>query len=80
VVRVDHPYAEAPPLLAGLFVKVEIQGAELPDAAVIARSLIRDGDLVWVLDQEQRIGFLSFLTIFRLSIFHCHGPTTHCRI
>jgi len=66
VVRVDHPYAEAPPLLAGLFVKVAIQGTVLTDTAVISRSLIRDGDLVWVLDQEQKIRFQP-VTVARFS-------------
>ena len=48
VVRVDKPYAKKPPLPVGLFVTVDIEGRTLPDAAVIPRSALRQGDVVWV--------------------------------
>ena len=57
VVRVDKPYAKKPPLAIGLFVRVEIQGRTIPDLAVIPRSALRQGDVVWVVDKEDRLRF-----------------------
>ena len=57
VVRVDHPYREKPPMAMGLFVSVEIQGRPLPDAAVIPREALRQGDIVYLVDEE---GVLHF--------------------
>lgn len=57
VVRVEKPYASKPPLVAGLFVTVEIQGRTLENAAVIPRSALRDNNLVWVVDQAGQLVF-----------------------
>ncbi len=57
VVRVDRPYATRPPLAVGLFVTVDITGRTLPAAAVIPRAALRQGDIVWVVDEE---GILHF--------------------
>ena len=56
VVRVNKPYARKPPLAIGLFVKVEIEGITLPDAALIPRSALRQDRMVWVV----RDGRLTF--------------------
>ncbi len=57
VVRVDNPYARKPPLAAGLFAQVEIVGRTLEAAAFLPRAALRPGDTVWVVDDEQRLGF-----------------------
>lgn len=57
IVRVDKPYATKPPLAVGLFVTVDITGRTLPDAVVIPRAALRQGDIVWVVDEE---GILRF--------------------
>jgi len=57
VVRVKNPYATKPPLAVGLFVHVSIAGRRLPEAAVIPRSALRQGDVVWVVDQDNRLYF-----------------------
>lgn len=57
VVRVNNPYAARPPLAAGLFVRVEIKGRQLPDLAVIPRSALRQGGIVWVVDSEDRLHY-----------------------
>jgi len=57
VVRVEKPYHTKPPLAAGLFVKVEIQGRKLEAATVIPRSALRENNIVWVVDEN---GLLSF--------------------
>jgi RND family efflux transporter MFP subunit len=57
IVRVDRPYATKPPLAIGLFVTVDINGRALPDAAVIPRAALRQGDIVWIVDDE---GILHF--------------------
>lgn len=60
VARVEHPYAEDPPLAVGLFVSAEILGRRVEDAFVVPRSALRegpDGDEVLVVDDESRIRF-----------------------
>jgi RND family efflux transporter MFP subunit len=48
VVRVEKPYEKKPPLAAGLFVRVEIQGKALNGATVLPRTSLHDGNVVWV--------------------------------
>jgi RND family efflux transporter MFP subunit len=57
IVRVDRPYDARPPLAMGLFVRVEIEGIELPAAAWLPRSSVHEGDIVYVVDGESRIRF-----------------------
>ena len=60
VIRVDKPYETKPPLAAGLFVTVEIEGRTLENAAVIPRSALRGNNVVWVVDKN---GLLKFRTV-----------------
>ncbi|MBE9546029.1 MAG: efflux RND transporter periplasmic adaptor subunit [Proteobacteria bacterium] len=57
IVRVDKPYARKPPLAMGLFVTVEIEGRVLPAAAVIPRTALHQGNVVWVVNGD---GVLRF--------------------
>ena len=57
VVRVEKPYATRPPLAVGLFVAVTIEGHILPNAAVIPRSGLRQGHVVWIVDKNDRLHF-----------------------
>jgi multidrug efflux pump subunit AcrA (membrane-fusion protein) len=57
VVRVEKPYATKPPLVAGLFVSVEIKGHTLENAVVIPRSALRDNRIVWVVDDGGQLSF-----------------------
>ncbi|HOP41209.1 MAG TPA: efflux RND transporter periplasmic adaptor subunit [Syntrophales bacterium] len=57
IVRVEKPYATKPPLAIGLFVTVDISGRMLPDAAVIPRAALHQGDIVWIVDDS---GILHF--------------------
>jgi RND family efflux transporter MFP subunit len=57
VVRVEKPYATRPPLAAGLFVTVEIQGRTLKNAAVIPRSALRDNSTVWIVNERGQLVF-----------------------
>jgi RND family efflux transporter MFP subunit len=57
VVRVKKPYTTKPPLAVGLFVPVEIAGRVLPQATVIPRSALRQGDVVWVVEESGRLNF-----------------------
>ncbi|MGD8513200.1 MAG: efflux RND transporter periplasmic adaptor subunit [Deltaproteobacteria bacterium] len=57
IIRVDKPYATRPPLAMGLFVTVEIEGRRLPKAAVIPRPALHENDVVWVVDEENRLRF-----------------------
>lgn len=57
VVRVDKPYVRKPPLAMGLFVTVEIEGRILPNATVIPRAALHQGNVVWVVNGD---GVLRF--------------------
>jgi RND family efflux transporter MFP subunit len=57
VIRVDKPYATRPPLVAGLFVTVEIQGRTLENSALIPRAALRDDNQVWVVDNSGKLTF-----------------------
>ncbi|NVL91064.1 MAG: efflux RND transporter periplasmic adaptor subunit, partial [Desulfobacterales bacterium] len=57
VVRVEKPYAKKPPLAAGLFVTVDIKGRTLLNAAIIPRSALHQGNVVWVVDKDGRLCF-----------------------
>jgi RND family efflux transporter MFP subunit len=57
VVQVKDPYAEKPPLAVGLFVTVDIQGRTLPSAAPIPRAALREGNMVWVVENDERLRF-----------------------
>ena len=60
IIRIDKPYATKPPLAVGLFVTVDIMGRILPDAAVIPRAALHQGNIVWTVNNE---GVLSFRTV-----------------
>ena len=56
-VRVENPYATKPPLVAGLFVTVEITGHTIENAAVIPRAALRQNNTVWVVDEKGQLTF-----------------------
>ena len=57
LVRVEKAYEKKPPLAIGMFVTVEIQGRTLPEVAVIPRAALRQGNTLWLVDEN---GFLRF--------------------
>ena len=57
VVRVEKPYAKKPPLVFGLFVKVNIEGRMIPNGAVIPRAALHQGNIVWVVGEDSRLQF-----------------------
>jgi len=65
VVRVEKPYATKPPLVAGLFVTVEIKGHTLENAMVIPRAALRDNSMVWVVADGGQLSFRK-VTVARL--------------
>ncbi len=55
VVLVENPFAGTegrPPLLAGTFVDVVIEGHEVEDAVVVSRHALREGGKVWVVEGD----------------------------
>lgn len=65
VVRVDQPGARgtplsgdpgaAPPLLVGMYATVDIAGADAGPHALVPRRALRDGDVLWLLGEGDRI-------------------------
>ena len=71
LVEVADPLALAkqsqgqPKLLLGSYVRVEIAGTTLPLAAMIERDLVRDGDRVWVMDEQGNLDIRPVEIAFR---------------
>ncbi len=71
LVRVEDPlalapeHADLPPLLLDSFVNVEIRGRSLESVVPLDRSLLRDGDRVWVMDAEDRLDIRQVDVAFR---------------
>lgn len=62
IAQVDDPYGrgegENPmPLAIGLFVDAEIKGEVIENAVVIPRSAVRDNNMVFIVDDENRLRF-----------------------
>ena len=57
VVQVQNPYDLYPPLAMGLFVKTIIKGKSLNGGIIVPRAAIRQGNMVWVVDETGRISF-----------------------
>ena len=61
LVAVDDPLclqpenAGKPRLLVGQYVSAEIEGATLDDIVVVERNLLRNGDWVWVMNDENKL-------------------------
>jgi RND family efflux transporter MFP subunit len=57
VIRVNKPYETKPPLAAGLFVTVDIEGRTLENAAMLPRAALRENNMVWVVDKNGQLTF-----------------------
>lgn len=57
VVHVDNPYATLPPLAMGAFVKVAMVGHTLPQASLISRTALRQGNVVWLVGPDNKLRF-----------------------
>ncbi len=66
VIRVDKPYETKPPLAAGLFVTVDIEGRTLENAVMLPRAALRENNVVWVVDQNGQLTFRK-VSIARLT-------------
>jgi hypothetical protein len=71
LVSIDDPLAQAeanrgqPVLLIGSYVRVEIDGLEIESAASVSRSLLRDGDRIWVMGPDDRLQIRPVTIAFR---------------
>ena len=59
IVAVNDPYGTAnpgtrPPMIKGMFVKVELSGESIPDAIAVPRFAVSD-DAVWLVDADSRL-------------------------
>jgi RND family efflux transporter MFP subunit len=54
-----------PELLLGSYVQVEIEGASVPQAALVERDLIRDGNHVWIMDNQNTLEIRPVEIAFR---------------
>lgn len=71
LIEVPDPLAlQSPPgersrLMIGSYVRVDIEGRTLPHAAAVERDLIRDGDRLWVMDDQSRLDIRQVEIVFR---------------
>lgn len=71
LVAVEDPLALAeanrgqPALLIGSYVRVEIEGTTIPSAAPVSRSLLRDGDNVWIMTPADELEIRPVTVAFR---------------
>ena len=67
VAQVDDPYGrdgDRPPLAVGMFVEAELRGHIARDIAVLPREALHTGDVVWTVDEEDRLHFRD-VDVFR---------------
>ncbi len=57
VVRVEKPYHDKPPLASGLFVSADIEGRTIENVVIIPRSALRQNNIVWLVNVENRLFF-----------------------
>jgi RND family efflux transporter MFP subunit len=57
--------SEQPKLLLGSYVRVEIAGKLLPNAAAIERDHIHNGDQLWIMDDQDRLDIRTVEIAFR---------------
>ncbi len=57
--------SKQPKLLLGSYVRIEIEGKLLPHAAAIERNLIRDGNQLWVMDDQGHLDIRPVEIAFR---------------
>ena len=57
--------SEQPKLLLGSYVRVEIEGKLLSNAAAIERDLIHNGEQLWIMDEEGRLDIRTVEIAFR---------------
>ena len=69
IVEVDKPYEGVrpgvrPPLLRGMFVEVEISGPEIGGQVIVPREALHSGNVVYVVDAENRLQVREVETAF----------------
>lgn len=71
LVAVDDPLglkqgpAGSPRLFTGAYVRAEIEGRKLERVVALERSLLRDGDQVWLMDQQDKLEIRPVKVAFR---------------
>ena len=62
---VQNAGGSAPELILGAFVSVEIEGRTINDAVRLDRDLVREGDVVWVMGEDDRLDVRPVTIAFR---------------
>ncbi len=61
----EESHTGQPALLLGSFVRGIIQGKELSDVLVVERSHLRQGDIIWTVDEKSRLEFNPVQVLYR---------------
>lgn len=71
IVSVDNPLGDEvnerglPPMLLGTYVRVEITGIHMDQALVVPRTSLRDGHVVWIMNDADQLDMRSVDVLFR---------------
>lgn len=71
LVAVDDPLSrdiedrDEPRLLLNSYVRAQVQGRIVPDAVAVSREHIRQGDTVWIMDDEDRLDVREISIVWR---------------
>jgi hypothetical protein len=63
--QLKNKTAGKPKLFIGSYVRVEIEGQELDSVISLDRSVLRDGDHVWIMDPDNRLEIRQVEVAFR---------------
>lgn len=61
----ERANAGSPAMIVGTYARVEIEGVPLDSAAAIDRNVVRDGDRVWVMNDEDKLEIRSVRIAYR---------------
>ncbi len=71
IVSVDNPLGHEadervlPPMLLGAYVRVEMTGIQLDQALVVPRTSLRDGNVVWIMNDADQLDIRAVDVLFR---------------
>jgi RND family efflux transporter MFP subunit len=61
----ERANAGNPAMIVGTYARVEIEGIELDSVAVIGRTMVRDGDRLWIMNDEDKLEIRPVDIVFR---------------
>ena len=64
IIEVNHPFARKNKLMAGSFLKVELQGEEIPNLIKVSETVLTKGGYIWYVDQNNKLRSMKIDPLF----------------